>query len=134
MQLDSYPSIEGVHFSTDDREFLADQSDKVELLKGLVILLAGASTGMALLSTNIKSGRDLAEYLVDRGVDIATPNWGDASKSILQIQFSVALRDVQYHLEGVYSVNGRTLTAPKGKAKAFFKQLAKYYTDVRGEL
>lgn len=127
----SYPTLEDVQFSEDDRAFLADQADKRDLLKAFVILIAGASAGSQLLTTQIKNGGDLAEYLLNLYVTIKTPGWADALEPIQQIQLSVALRDTQYHLQGAYLIDSRKLEKPAGKARIFFKNLADYYSKIR---
>ncbi len=128
----NFQEISSVTVSEDDIKFFEDQAERRGMLKSFVILLAGASTAVQLLSTSIRNGRDLGEYLVARGVDIATPNWGDAASDIAVINLSIAIQDTQLHLEGIYSysVNGRRLQKPTGKAKRFFRNLVDYYSDV----
>jgi hypothetical protein len=135
MNKENYPSIDGVTFSDHDRKFLQDQAEKHNLLKPLVVLMVGASTALQILSTQIKNGGDLAEYLIDRAVDIKTDNWADGWKYILKIQLNTAINDITYHLQGVYRFQREEkLDAPKGKAVKFFKLLLRYYDDVLSEL
>lgn len=131
----AYPTIHGIRFSEDDIRFLDDQAEKQGALQGFIILLALERIhDIATRVGKMKRLVDMLEPIVNTAIDVASPNWEDAAEGLLNIQFSMAIKDIQLHLLGKYMSYGKRFKAPVGKSKQFFKALLTYFTDLRNKL
>ena len=131
----TYPTIHGIRFAEDDVRFLDDQAEKQGALQGFIILLA--LERVADIATRVGKIRRLVDVLdpiVNTAIDVASPNWEDAAEGLLNIQFSMAMMDIQLHLQGKYMSYKKRFKAPVGKSKQFFKALLTYFTDLRSKL
>ena len=133
--MSNYPTIHGIRFSADDVGFLDDQAEKQGSLKAFITLLAlervlDVSTRVG----EITKLSDVLQPILDTAIDLSASNWEDAAESLLNIQFGMAVMDIQLHLHGRYMSFGRKFKAPRGKAAQFFKALLAYFTDLRGKL
>lgn len=133
--MSSYPIFHGIRFAADDVLFLDDQAEKQGMLRAFVLLLALEKVlDLSTRLTKAERLRDFLQPITETAIDVLAPNWEDAAESLLNIQFSMAMLDVQLHLQGKYSSYGKRFKAPTGKAKQFFRALLTYFTDLRNQL